>query len=84
METKEDEAKLVPSAVNDNGQPDGERAGGLDPRIRIIARAIGRQIAREHYAAWERKRRRQADNDNGPTVLREKKEGGREGGELER
>ncbi len=29
-----------------------------------IARAIGRQIAREHYAAWERKRRRQAANDN--------------------
>ena len=38
--------------------------GGLDPRIRIIARAIGRQIAREHYAAWERTRRRQAANDN--------------------
>ena len=54
----------VPSPANDNGSPESRAQGGLDPRIRIIARAIGRQIAREHYAAWERKRRRQAANDN--------------------
>ena len=54
----------APSPANDNGSPGSRAEGGLDPRIRIIARAIGRQIAREHYAAWERKRRRQAANDN--------------------
>lgn len=81
METKENKAKLVPSAVNDNGQPEGERPGGLDPRIRIIARAIGRQIAREHYAAWEKKRRRQAVNDNAPATPEPEEEGPTLGGE---
>jgi hypothetical protein len=33
--------------VNDN---DGEAAGGIDARILIIARAIGRQIAREQLS----------------------------------
>ena len=38
----EDERKSVHSA-NDNGSPTGEP---LDPRIRRIAEAIGRQLAR--------------------------------------
>ena len=63
----------VPSPANDNGSPGSRAQGGLDPRIRTIARAIGRQIAREHYAAWERKRRRQAANDNA-TPEREEEE----------
>ena len=63
MKEENDFAERLPPA-NDNRGPEGEKAGGLDPRIRIIARAIGRQIAREHYAAWEKKRRRQAANDN--------------------
>ena len=70
MKTEEPASGTAPSPANDNGSP-GVRGspgsgaeGGLDPRIRIIARAIGRQIAREHYAAWERTRRRQAANDN--------------------
>jgi hypothetical protein len=37
----------------------------LDPRIRIIARAIGRHIAREHITSWEKERREKAANDNG-------------------
>ena len=70
MKTEEPASGTVPSPANDHG-PSGGRGssgsraeGGLDPRIRIIARAIGRQIAREHYAAWERTRRRRAANDN--------------------
>ena len=54
----------VPSPANDHGSPESRAQGALDPRIRIVARAIGRRIAREHYAAWERKRRRRAANDN--------------------
>ena len=65
MKEKEDQAAVViPPPANGNGSPGSGAEGGLDPRIRIIARAIGRQIAREHYAAWERTRRRQAANDN--------------------
>ena len=64
MKKEEPASGTVPSPANDNGSPGSRAQGGLDPRIRIIARAIGRQIAREHYAAWERKRRRQAANDN--------------------
>ena len=79
MKTEEPASGTVPSPANDNGSPggrgsSGSRAkGGLDPRIRIIARAIGRQIAREHYAAWERTRRRPAANDNA-TPEREEEE----------
>jgi hypothetical protein len=52
--------------ANDNDAPEGSQtAGSLDPRIRIIARAIGRHIAREHIRAWEKERREQAANDNG-------------------
>ena len=64
MKKEERASGTVPSPANDNGSPGSKAQGGLDPRIRIIARAVGRQIAREHYAAWERKRRRQAANDN--------------------
>ena len=66
MPMKKEEPALgtVPSPANGNGSPGSRAEGGLDPRIRIIARAIGRQIVREHYAAWERKRRRQVANDN--------------------
>ena len=70
MKKEEPASGTVPSPANDNGSSGGRGSpgsgaeGGLDPRIRIIARAIGRQIAREHYAAWERTRRRQAANDN--------------------
>lgn len=64
MKKEERASGTVASLANDNGSPGSRAEGGLDPRIRIIARAIGRQIAREHYAAWERKRRRQAANDN--------------------
>ena len=79
MKTEEPASGTVPSPANDHGSPGGRGSpesraeGGLDPRIRIIARAIGRQIAREHYAAWERKRRRQAANDNA-TPEREEEE----------
>jgi hypothetical protein len=44
-------------AANDDG---GTGAGTVDPRILVIARAVGRQIAREHLRDW------QAANDNGP------------------
>ena len=64
MKKEEPASGPVSSPANDNGSPGSRTQGGLDPRIRIIARAIGRQIAREHYAAWERKRWRQAANDN--------------------
>jgi hypothetical protein len=51
--------------ANDNTQH--ERAPchpQSDPRILVIARAIGRQIAREQFEAWEEKRRKHAANDN--------------------
>ena len=64
MKKEEPASGTVPSPANDNGSPGSRAEGGLDPRIRSIARAIGRQIAREHYAAWERTQRRQAANDN--------------------
>ena len=44
-------------AANDNG---GAPASPIDPRILIIARAIGRLIALEQLG------RMRADNDNGP------------------
>jgi hypothetical protein len=44
-------------AANDDG---GTGAATVDPRILVIARAVGRQIAREHLRDW------QAANDNGP------------------
>lgn len=70
MKTEEPASGTVPSPANDNGpsggrgSPESRAEGGLDPRIRIIARAIGHHIAREHIRAWERTRRRQAANDN--------------------
>jgi hypothetical protein len=65
-DTDEEAAERVAPAANDNGAPEGRRAAGsLDPRIRIIARAIGRHIAREHIRALEKERREQAANDNG-------------------
>lgn len=76
MKKEEGASGTVPSPANDNGSPGSRGTSGLDPRIRIIARAIGRQIAREHYAAWERKRRRQAANDNA-TAAPEREEEGR-------
>jgi hypothetical protein len=54
-ETETPEAPL--KAANDNG---GAAAGPIDPRILIIARAIGRLIALEQLG------RMRADNDNGP------------------
>ena len=62
MKKRKHAEAAVPHPANDNNPPQG----GLDPRIRIIARAIGHQIAREHYAAWERSGRRKASNDNVP------------------
>ena len=70
IKKEEPASGTVPSLANDNGSPGGRGSpgsgaeGGLDPRIRIIARAIGRRIAREHYAVWERERRKRAANDN--------------------
>lgn len=75
MKKEEPASGTVPSSANDNGSPGSRAEGGLDPRIRIIARAIGRQIAREHYAAWERKRRRQSANDNATTAPGREDEG---------
>jgi hypothetical protein len=43
-------------AANDDG---GTGATTIDPRILVIARAVGRQLAREHLRDW------QAANDNG-------------------
>jgi len=53
--------RVVPPPANDNGAGTGE----AERHLRTIAQAIGRQIAREHFATWERKRRRAA-NDNAP------------------
>jgi len=64
MTQKEDGAAVeIPPAANDNGGGKGEVAR----HFRTVARAIGRQIAREHFAAWERKRG-QAANDNRPVI----------------
>lgn len=57
MKTDWNEGGHVPPA-NDNAG----RAGGIDPRLLVIARAIGRQIAREL-------RRPEAVNDNRPDTL---------------
>lgn len=75
MKKEEGASGIVPSPANGNGSPGSRAEGGLDPRIRIIARAIGRQIAREHYAAWERKRWRQAANDNATAAPKREEEG---------
>jgi hypothetical protein len=65
-EKKPETPEHVPPAANDNGERGQEQASEpLDPRIRIIARAIGRHIARQHIRAWEKERREQAANDNG-------------------
>lgn len=65
-ETDEEAAGVIPPAANDNDGPEGSQAAGsLDPRIRIIARAIGRHIAREQIRSWEKERREKAANDNG-------------------
>jgi hypothetical protein len=65
-ETDKEAAERIAPLANDNDAPEGRQAAGsLDPRIRIIARAIGRHIAREHIRAWEKERREQAANDNG-------------------
>ncbi|RCK27747.1 hypothetical protein TH1_10760 [Thalassospira lucentensis MCCC 1A00383 = DSM 14000] len=63
------ERKSVPFPANDNGVSDDGRQGDSD-RIRAVARAVGYQIAREHFAAWEKKQRRAA-NDNSPATLGE-------------
>lgn len=47
----------LPRPVNDNGSATG---GSIDPRILVIARAIGRQIAQEQLANL------QAANDTRP------------------
>ncbi|OIQ94279.1 hypothetical protein GALL_237090 [mine drainage metagenome] len=54
MKQKDEDGIIVPPAANDNGPP----SETLDPRLQIIARAIGRQIAREQGAALT------AANDN--------------------
>jgi hypothetical protein len=64
-ETDEEAAEVVSPAANDSDAFEGSRAGSLDPRIRIIARAIGRHIAREHMRVWEAERRKLAANSNG-------------------
>ncbi|MDR3516867.1 MAG: hypothetical protein P4M00_13715 [Azospirillaceae bacterium] len=67
MKQEDEDGIIVPPAANSNGSPNGgSPIGGLDPRLRIIARAIGHQIAREQWAAWEGKNRRLAANDNRP------------------
>ena len=53
-------------AANDNGAGKEEAARHL----RVIARAIGRHIAREHFRVWERRRQRAA-NDNQLTASEE-------------
>ena len=68
MKKEERASGTVSSPANDNGSPGSRAEGRLDRRIRIIARAIGRQVARELYAAWERKRRGVAANDNAPAT----------------
>jgi len=49
-----------PPVANDNG---GNTTEPLDPRIRRIAEAIGRHLAREHVKAWWEKLD-SAANDN--------------------
>ena len=49
-----------PPATNDNG---GNTPEPLDPRIRRIAEAIGRHLAREHMITW-REKLASAANDN--------------------
>ena len=50
----------TPSAELKAGNDDGGMGGTtIDPRILVIVRAVGRQIAREHLRDW------QAANDNG-------------------
>jgi hypothetical protein len=67
MKQEDEGGIIVPPAANGNGSPNGgSPIGGLDPRLRIIARAIGHQIAREQWAAWEGENRRLAANDNRP------------------
>jgi hypothetical protein len=56
--------------ANDNDRPRGRLKIKSDPSVRIIARAIGHHIARQHYLAWEKKQR-QAANDNSPATLGE-------------
>ena len=62
MKQEDGDGIIVPPVANDNGSP----SGTLDPRISVVARAIGRQIAREQWAAWEGKNRMPAANDNRP------------------
>ena len=67
MKQEDGDGIIVPPVANDNGSPSGGApSGDLDPRIRVVARAIGRQIAREQGAAWEGKNRIPAANDNRP------------------
>lgn len=65
MKRKEPGGEASPAA-NDN-RPAGSTAPAepLDPRIRCIAQAIGRYMAREQMKAW-RGGQRQAANDNQP------------------
>lgn len=56
MKQEGEDGIIVPPAANDNGA----LSETLDPRFRIIAHAIGRQIAREQGVA------QQAANDNRP------------------
>ncbi len=61
-------------SANDNDRPSGRLKTKPDPSVRIIARAIGHHIARQHYLAWEKKQRRVA-NDNSPATLGEEIKG---------
>ncbi|HML92935.1 hypothetical protein [Methyloceanibacter sp.] len=62
-ETDEETAGVIPPATSNNDTPQGgQAAGSLDPRFRLIARAIGRHIAREHMRAWEDDRRKREGN----------------------
>lgn len=67
------ERKSVPFPANDNGVSDDGRQGDSG-RIKAVARAVGYQIAREHFAAWEEKQRRPS-NDNSPATLEEEIKG---------
>ncbi|KZC98802.1 hypothetical protein AUP40_22045 [Thalassospira xiamenensis] len=60
--------------ANDNEVSGTEVGRALTTDIRMVARAIGHQIAREHFAAWEKKERRAA-NDNSPATLGEEIKG---------
>lgn len=70
MKQEDGDGIIVPPMANDVCSPTGGLPSEtLDPRIRIIARAIGRQIAREQGAVP------QAANDNRPREKPPEEEG---------